>query len=49
VRNAPHRPGMAFVIEVCRRSNMKEYVLHFWFARRQEGARKTRLHGWRVW
>jgi hypothetical protein len=34
---------------VCRRSNIKEYVLHFWFARRQEGSRKARLHGWRLW
>jgi hypothetical protein len=40
---------MAFTIEVCRRSNMKEHVLYFWFARRQEGARKARLHGWRLW
>jgi hypothetical protein len=37
---------MAFAIEMFRRSNMKEYVPHFWFARRQEGARKARLHGW---
>jgi integrase len=36
---------MAFAIEVCRRSNMKEDVLHFWFARRAEGARKARLLG----
>ena len=28
---------------------MKEDVLHFWFARRQESARKARLHGWRLW
>jgi hypothetical protein len=40
---------MAFAMEVCRRSNMKEHVLYFWFARRQEGARKARLHGWRLW
>jgi hypothetical protein len=40
---------MAFAIEVCRRSNMKEDVLHFWFAPRTEGARKARLHGWRLW
>jgi hypothetical protein len=49
VRDASHRFGMAFAIEVCRRSNMKEYVLHFWFARRAEGVRKARLHGWRLW
>jgi hypothetical protein len=30
-------------------SNMKEYALNFWFARRTEGARKARLHGWRLW
>jgi hypothetical protein len=40
---------MAFATEVCRRSNMKENVLKFWFARRTEGARKARLHGWRLW
>jgi hypothetical protein len=40
---------MAFVIEVCRRSNMKEYVLNFRFARRTEGVRKAWLHGWRLW
>jgi hypothetical protein len=40
---------MAFAIEVCRQSNMKEYVLHFWFTWRQEGASKVRLHGWRLW
>jgi hypothetical protein len=40
---------MAFAIEVCRRGNMMEYVLNFWFARRTEGARKVRLHGWRLW
>jgi hypothetical protein len=28
---------------------MKEYVLHFWFAERQEGAGKARLQGWKVW
>jgi hypothetical protein len=40
---------MAFTIEVCRRSNVKEHVLNFLFARRTEGARKARLHGWRLW
>jgi hypothetical protein len=39
---------MAFALEVCRRSNMKEYVLNFWLARRTEG-REARLHGWRLW
>jgi hypothetical protein len=27
---------------------MKEYVPHFWFARKQESARKARLHDWRL-
>jgi hypothetical protein len=49
VWDAPHRPGMAFAIEGCRRAGMKEHVLHFWFHRREEGARKARLHGWRLW
>jgi hypothetical protein len=40
---------MAFAIGVFRKSNMKEHVLYFWFARRQEGAWKARLHGWRLW
>jgi hypothetical protein len=49
VRDAPHRPGKAFAIEVCRKAGMKEHVLHFWFSRRGEGARRARLHGWRLW
>jgi hypothetical protein len=49
VRDAPHRPGMVFSIEVCRRAKMKEHVLHFCFSRRGEGARKAHLHGWRLW
>jgi hypothetical protein len=40
---------MAFAIEVCRIAGMKEHVLYFWFGRRGEGARKARLHGWRLW
>jgi hypothetical protein len=40
---------MAFAIEVCRRAEMKEHVLHFWFNRRGGGARRARSHGWRLW
>jgi hypothetical protein len=40
---------MAFAIEVCRRAGMKEHVLHFCFSRRGEGARRARLHSWRLW
>jgi hypothetical protein len=45
VRDAPHRPEMAFAIEVCRKTGMKEHVLHFRFSRKGEGARRARLHG----
>jgi hypothetical protein len=40
---------MAFAIEACRRAEIEEAALDFWFGRKPKDARRARLHGWRLW
>jgi hypothetical protein len=40
---------MLFAIGVCKRAEVKETALDFWFGRRSKDTQKSRLHGWRPW